>query len=562
MFVETEISPSAQRDLRATGASARPARPTSLPRISSPIRPASRATRRPRPTGAPSSAAAAPSPTPPPSIPARKLGGNHGFTLDPVVALRRRVRVPRQQEGSLTFWTVVGAEPRRGRGDDGWLDHPEGFPRQAMLAWTRSQVQTRHMGLSLADAANVQKLASLSDLSRPVPARCRPTRIAAGPRPAVGALADEHFRRLPIFAVRIGDVADLEIVAQALRFQEYMRARGLLADLVIINEQASSYVQDLQQAIESLCENSRLRGKELGPRQHIFAVRRDLMDENSYKTLLAVARVALHTRNGTHLRPDRARGSGGACRRAMRRRHAVEARLPRSQAGRSPRCRRRVCRSAADGSGLRIWNGFGGFDRDGRDYVVQARPASARRRIRGSTSSPTRRSASTRSAEGASFTWSRNSRDFQLTPWSNDPVSNRPGEAIYVFDHASGKAFSPFAAVARDPAMTLRGAARSGLLHLQRQARPAVARTDAACRSRRPGEGVAADHPQFRVGCGAAAGLCLCRMGAWQQSREIRADHRAGARRRRPARFWRATPTASTSATASRFSPATARPSQ
>ena len=32
------------------------------------------------------------------------------------------------------------------------------------------------------------------------------------------------------------------------------------------------------------------------------------------------------------------------------------------------------------------------------------------------------------SAEGAGFTWSQNSRDYQVTPWSNDPVINRPGE--------------------------------------------------------------------------------------------------------------------------------------
>ena len=55
------------------------------------------------------------------------------------------------------------------------------------------------------------------------------------------------------------------------------------------------------------------------------------------------------------------------------------------------------------------------------------------------------------SAEGASFTWSRNSRDFQLTPWTNDPVRNRPGEAIYIFDQASERTFSPIAAVVRDP---------------------------------------------------------------------------------------------------------------
>src|SRR5690606_2355804 len=102
----------------------------------------------------------------------------------------------------------------------------------------------------------------------------------------------------PIFAVRIGDVADLDIVASALRMQEYLRARGLVFDLVVVNEQAASYVQDLQQAIERLCETARMHGRELGPRQHIFAVRRDLMDDATYATLIAAARVVLHTRNG------------------------------------------------------------------------------------------------------------------------------------------------------------------------------------------------------------------------------------------------------------------------
>ena len=103
----------------------------------------------------------------------------------------------------------------------------------------------------------------------------------------------------------------------------------------------------------------------------------------------------------------------------------------------------------ASGDGLQSWNGFGGFDRDGRDYVVRLGPGRA-------TPHPWINVISNKafgfhtSAEGASFTWSRNSRDFQLTPWTNDPVTNRPGEAIYVHDQASGKTFSPFAAVAPD----------------------------------------------------------------------------------------------------------------
>ena len=42
-------------------------------------------------------------------------------------------------------------------------------------------------------------------------------------------------------------------------------------------------------------------------------------------------------------------------------------------------------------------------------------------------------------AEGGGYTWSQNSRDNQLTPWSNDPVSDRPGEVLYVRDLDSGE---------------------------------------------------------------------------------------------------------------------------
>jgi cyclic beta-1,2-glucan synthetase len=381
--------------------------------------------------------------------PEARLSGAEGFTLDPVMALRRRVRVRANKKLSLTFWTVVGANRAEVETAIGRLDHPEGFQRQAMLAWTRSQVQTRHMGLSLADAANVQKLASYLIYPDPF-LRQSADAIASGLGRQSALWPMSISGDYPIFAVRIGDVADLEIVASALRYQEYMRARGLVADLVIVNEQASSYVQDLQQAIEQLCENSRLRGKELGPRQHIFAVRRDLMDENSYKTLLAVARVVLHTRNGRIFdQIERAEAAALAARDAAK---LVEGEAPET-AGKPPAAAptpvpARVT-ARPSGDGLYSWNGFGGFDRAGRDYVVRLGPGQA-------TPHPWINVISNKafgfhtSAEGASFTWSRNSRDFQMTPWTNDPVTNRPGEALYVHDLAGGKVFSPFAAVAPD----------------------------------------------------------------------------------------------------------------
>ena len=390
--------------------------------------------------------------------PKSRLAGNQGFVLDPVAALRCKVRVPAGKKVAITFWTVVGKDRAEVEGAIAVLDHQDAFQRQMTLSWTRSQVQTRHCGLNLADAANVQKLAGY--LVYPEPSLRAPSEsIAAGLGKQSDLWPTSISGDFPIFALRIGDLADIDIVASALRYQEYLRARGLLFDLVIVNEQAASYVQDLQNAIEALCDNARLRGRELGPRQHIFAVRRDLMDQSTYRTLLSVARIVMHTRNGRVFdQLERAETAAVQAREAA----TVGVIKPPSKAAlggkaekasQSRRQRRVTEAKPADGSDLTNWNGFGGFDKGGSEYVV---------RLTGDRTTPqpwvnvisNAGFGFHTSAEGASFTWSRNSRDFQLTPWSNDPVTNRPGEAIYIYDEGNGDAFSPYACVVRDPYLT------------------------------------------------------------------------------------------------------------
>jgi cyclic beta-1,2-glucan synthetase len=56
--------------------------------------------------------------------------------------------------------------------------------------------------------------------------------------------------------------------------------------------------------------------------------------------------------------------------------------------------------------------------------------------------------------EGGGYTWSVNSRENQLTPWSNDPISDRSGEAFYLRDDDSGVLWSPTALPIRDQMAT------------------------------------------------------------------------------------------------------------
>jgi cellobiose phosphorylase len=95
---------------------------------------------------------------------------------------------------------------------------------------------------------------------------------------------------------------------------------------------------------------------------------------------------------------------------------------------------------------LQCFNGHGGFSADGREYVI---PLSV---INGRLTLPPMPWVNVLanpnfgcivSERGAGYTWSRNSQANRLTPWSNDPISDPHGEAIYLKDLTTGEHWSP-----------------------------------------------------------------------------------------------------------------------
>ncbi len=98
------------------------------------------------------------------------------------------------------------------------------------------------------------------------------------------------------------------------------------------------------------------------------------------------------------------------------------------------------------GDDLQFFNGYGGFSADGKEYVIRPRSTPD-----GMVLPPqpwvnviaNPRIGFIASERGAGFTWSENSRLNRLTPWSNDPVMDPNGEALYVRDVATGDVWSP-----------------------------------------------------------------------------------------------------------------------
>ena len=368
----------------------------------------------------------------------RRLSNTAGTVLDPVFALRHRIVVPAGTTARIAFWTGV-ASSRAGVLDllDKHRD-ANSFVRATTLAWTQAQVELRHLGIDSAEAGLFQRLAGHLLYAH---ASMRPSSdtIRGGSGPPAGLWAQRISGDVPILLLRIDTVEDTGIVRQLLQAHEYWRMKGLAADLVILNERAASYVQDLQNALETLVRMSQSRPQ---PEAHsvrgsVFVLRADLISEQTRTLLSAVARVVLVARHGDL---------------------ADQLDRVRKPAVNTPRPMKRVLKTEAPASApaahdLEFFNGLGGFGARGREYVTILGPGQ-------STPAPwinviaNPRFGFQIAADGSGFTWALNSREHQITPWSNDPVADRPGEVLYLRDEETGEVWGATAAPIRDPSAT------------------------------------------------------------------------------------------------------------
>ena len=74
------------------------------------------------------------------------------------------------------------------------------------------------------------------------------------------------------------------------------------------------------------------------------------------------------------------------------------------------------------------------------------------------------------SESGMAYTWAENAHEFRLTPWYNDPVSDRSGEAFYLRDEERGHLWSPMPLPRRGemPYITRHGFGYSVFEHTER----------------------------------------------------------------------------------------------
>ena len=355
----------------------------------------------------------------------RPLSNTVGPVLDPVFSLRRRVRIKPNQTVRCSFSTAVAASREEALMLADKYHDPNTFERELRLAWTKAQVEMSHLNIDAEEAHLFQRLAARIVYSDPS-LRPRPHVLALNTKAQSSLWAYGISGDLPILVVRIDKAEDLPTVRKIVRGHEYLHYKGLQIDLVILNDTPTNYLQSLQKELEAMVRTSGLQSLQDKP-GGVFLRRADQMPETDRILLHSVARVVIVADRG--LLEDQVE------------RPRVTEVLPAPLVPRLPS--QTYPEPTVAPPELTFFNGLGGFHQGGREYVIllgaeQWTPAPWSNIIANQKQFGFQVTES-----GAGYTWSVNSRENRLTPWSNDAISDPPGEIVYLRDEDTGSVWSP-----------------------------------------------------------------------------------------------------------------------
>jgi cyclic beta-1,2-glucan synthetase len=353
------------------------------------------------------------------------LSGSQGSVLDPIAAIRCRITL--EPEQSVVIDMVTGVTEAR----DSALHLIDKYRDRHLadrvfgLAWTHGHVVLRQLNATEADAQLYGRLANSVVYSNAL-LRADASILIKNRHGQSGLWSYAISGDLPIVLLQVRSSDSIDLVRQLVQAHAYWRLKGLAVDLVIWNEDHASYRQLLQDQIMGLIASG-TEAHAIDRPGGIFVRLADQISNEDRILLQSVARAIFSDNRGTLAEQINRRG-------------LPEVRMPALIPIREPAAVPEL--TAETGRDLILFNGFGGFTPDGREYVIttgagKLTPAPWVNVLANS------HFGTVISESGQAYTWGENAHEFRLTPWNNDPVTDSSGEAFYLRDEETGSFWSP-----------------------------------------------------------------------------------------------------------------------
>ncbi len=357
----------------------------------------------------------------------RPLSNSVGNVLDPVFSLRVKVNLSPGRSARISFVTMTANSKEQILELLSKYNSIETCDAAFWLAVIRSEVETKYLNIKAREMELYQNMISgiifLSPLRQKHAELIKENHKGQSALWSYGISGDR-----PIVFVKIQKSDDVAILYELLKAHEYWRIKDLRVDLVILVMEEYSYTNPLLALVTDIVRYNQETDM-MHKKGDIFILNLSMIDIADMYLLSAVARMCFNGQKGTiseqlqqlpleeleaAIIPDNS---------------IIESDL-KNKLEQNNEDKSRMLEEK-----LRFFNGVGGFSSDNESYVVSLEEGQTTP-LPWSNIIANEEFGFTVTESGCGYTWCHNSRENKLTPWSNDPVSDSPGEVFYFCDEA------------------------------------------------------------------------------------------------------------------------------
>lgn len=359
-----------------------------------------------------------------------------GNVSDPIVSLRKQIILQPGEKAQLSFGLGFASTRETALQIAAIYDSQLAVNRAFDLASIYGLVELNHMGIKSSQAHLFHKLSSylLFGVST---FRADQQTLLSNRKKQADLWAYGISGDFPLIIFLINETNQLKQVKLLLKAHSFWRKRGIESELLIINEHAPGYIEEMQDAIQVAIESS-LEREVYNKRGGVFIYKADKIQQEALSLLLSVAQVVWRKQlpNLTKIFQKNETESWLL-------NHPTSRYSPLRDWG--PSDEGLLDQWKND---IQFFNGYGGFSLDGKEYriLVKTDPQTGIPLLPPAPwvnviANPN--FGSLISERGAGYTWSENSRENKLTSWSNDPVMDTHSEAFYIRDEETMHYWSP-----------------------------------------------------------------------------------------------------------------------
>ncbi|MBZ2174133.1 hypothetical protein K8M07_02615 [Schnuerera sp. xch1] len=342
------------------------------------------------------------------------LTNTTGVVLDPIMSIAKKLRIPPKKKADIYYLTSIAHSKNEAYNILNKYDNKDNIKVAIDLSKTKSQTEMGYLNLSHSNIKPYEELLpNLFYLEDNIKYKYDSI-LKQNIKGKEGLWSKGISGDNPIILVIVKSMEGITNLTKIINAHEYWSYKGLIIDLVVVNEDESAYYQPLYENIRE--EIYDRRGNVVGEPGGIFIINKNTLLDEDESLLYKYATIIIEAEEGfINKKSDKTD-------------------IPYKQFNKQ---KQKYSLKEIDVD-LNYFNEYGGFSKDGREYVIKL-SKDLNTPLPWANVIANKKFGFVITELGTGFTWSRNSRENKLTPWYNDPIMNNPGEVIYLRDNETGE---------------------------------------------------------------------------------------------------------------------------